>query len=149
MCALLSFTVNISFIPIANVKRCSSEKKFKSELLNSIFNEIINLFFRINRKDRQLRERDIRLRRREKLKLARLQRRLRRKEQNRRRQRKQKLRRKKDSCSVDSEKLNCFTHNNEHWKTAPLWTGTTSTMDRDARNSSLMAGQKYFCHGPK
>ena len=78
---------------------------------------------RLTRRDRHMRERDLRMRRREKLKLARLQRRLRRKEQNRRRLKKQKNKRKRDSCSVDSEKLNCFTHNNEHWKTAPLWTG--------------------------
>jgi extracellular sulfatase Sulf len=64
--------------------------------------------------------------RREKLKLARLERRLRRKEQNRRKLKKQKSKRKKDSCSIDSEKLNCFTHNNDHWKTAPLWTGKLS-----------------------
>lgn len=80
---------------------------------------------------KQLREkqrsklRDLRRSRREKLKLARLRRRMRRKEQRQRRkekrQRKEKRKKKLEMCNND-ERMNCFSHNNDHWKTKPLWT---------------------------
>ena len=40
------------------------------------------------------------------------------------RKEKRKLKRMKDNaeCPINDEFMNCFTHNNDHWKTKPLWT---------------------------
>ena len=72
--------------------------------------------------------------RREKIKLDRLRKRLLRKERKQmkklRKAKRERRKKKQESCSaVVEEKLNCFSHNNDHWKTKPLWTGELSLCD--------------------
>jgi len=64
--------------------------------------------------------RSLRRTRRQKIKMARLRQRIRRKMLRQKRKDKSKKKMEDSKCAPD-ERLNCFSQNNEHWKTPPFW----------------------------
>jgi len=62
-----------------------------------------------------------RMREREEKKLEKMRRKERKRIKMERKERRKNNPRKADHCKVDV-KMNCFSHDNEHWRTAPLWT---------------------------
>lgn len=76
-----------------------------------------------------------RLQKNEAKELAREARRRMKEERLRKKERKLKRKKKMDKECL-SEKMNCFSHDNEHWRTPPLWTGT-ATVSFDAASALL------------
>ncbi|XP_064480694.1 putative extracellular sulfatase Sulf-1 homolog [Ornithodoros turicata] len=61
----------------------------------------------------------------------------RRDDQAKRKERKERRKFKFENTTCNLEKMNCFTHNNDHWKTPPLWTNGPFCFCQNANNNTF------------